>query len=57
MKSLDEEIFGNKIFMVKDRMATKHADKVDIWFETKTLAKAFGKKKLLVEVLDPAMFN
>src|SRR3989344_546441 len=44
------DIFGDKIFVVKDRMARKHDDKVDIWFETKTLAKAFGKKKLLVEV-------
>src|SRR3989344_7034539 len=43
------EIFGNKIFVVKDRMAAKHFDKVDIWFETKELAKSFGKKKLIVE--------
>jgi len=50
------EIFGNKIFVVKDRMASKHAEKVDIWFETKALAKAFGKKKLIVEVLDDNAF-
>lgn len=50
------EVFGNKIFVVKDRMATKHAEKVDIWFETKELAKAFGKKKLIVEVLDSGAF-
>lgn len=51
------EVFGNKIFVVKDRMAAKHADKVDIWFESKSLAKTFGKKKLLIEVLDPAYFD
>jgi 3D (Asp-Asp-Asp) domain-containing protein len=50
------EVFGNKIFVVKDRMATKHAEKVDIWFETKELAKTFGKKKLIVEVLDSGAF-
>lgn len=50
------EIFGNKIFVVKDRMASKHAEKVDIWFQSKELAKTFGKKKLNVEVLDSNAF-
>ena len=50
------EVFGNKIFIVKDRMAAKHAEKVDIWFETKDRAKTFGKKKLNVEVLDSNAF-
>lgn len=50
------EIFGDKIFVVKDRMAARHAEKVDIWFETKELAKAFGKKNLRIEVLDSAAF-
>ena len=48
------DIFGNKIFVVKDRMASKHADKVDIWFATKELAKSFGRKKLEVEIIDPS---
>lgn len=47
------EIFGNKIFTVKDRMHQRHADKVDIWFATKDLAKSFGRKKLEVEIIDP----
>ena len=50
------EVFGNKIFIVKDRMAAKHAEKVDIWFQSKDLAKTFGKKKLNVEVLDTNAF-
>ena len=50
------EVFGNKIFIVKDRMAAKHAEKVDIWFATKELAKSFGKKKLNIEVLDSNSF-
>jgi 3D (Asp-Asp-Asp) domain-containing protein len=50
------EIFGDKIFVVKDRMASRHAEKVDIWFETKELAKAFGRKNLIVEVLDSSAF-
>lgn len=51
------EMFGDKIFVVKDRMAAKHNGKVDIWFETKGLAKQFGRQKLMVEVLDPAYFQ
>lgn len=50
------EIFGDKIFVVKDRMASRHSKKIDIWFETKDLAKAFGRKNLIVEVLDSAAF-
>lgn len=46
------EIFGKKIFIVEDRMARRHADKVDIWFSTKEAAKTFGRKKLQVQVLE-----
>ncbi len=46
------EYFGNKIFVVKDRMARKHNEKVDIWFASKELAKQFGKRKLQVQVLE-----
>lgn len=46
------ELFGNKIFVVKDRMATKHSDKIDIWFDSKELAKIFGAKKTEVQILD-----
>jgi len=46
------EIFGNKIFVVKDRMHSRNADKMDIWFESKNLAKQFGKKKLQVQVIE-----
>lgn len=47
------EIFGDKIFVVKDRMASRHTERVDIWFETKELAKEFGMKNLTIEILDP----
>ncbi|MBI4120413.1 MAG: 3D domain-containing protein [Parcubacteria group bacterium] len=49
------EYFGNKIFVVKDRMARKHDEKVDIWFPSKELAKAFGKRKLQVQVVEEAI--
>ncbi len=46
------EIFGNKVFVVEDRMARRHAEKVDIWFPTKQEAKTFGRKKLQIEVIE-----
>lgn len=51
------EIFGDKVFVVEDRMAQKHNGKVDIWFPSKNQALAFGRKQLTVEVLDPAFFQ
>ncbi len=49
------EYFGNKIFVVKDRMARKHDERVDIWFPTKELARTFGKRKLQVQVIEEAI--
>ena len=49
------EYFGDKIFVVKDRMARKHNERVDIWFSSKELAKAFGKRKLQVQVIEEAI--
>ncbi len=46
------EVFGNKIFIVEDRMARRHAEKVDIWFPTKQEAKNFGIRKLQIQVLE-----
>ena len=49
------EYFGSKIFTVKDRMARKHSEKVDVWFSSKELAKSFGKRKLQVQVIEEAI--
>lgn len=46
------EIFGNKIFVVEDRMARRHTDKLDVWFPTKQEAKTFGRQKLQIEVIE-----
>lgn len=46
------ELFGNKIFTVQDRMHARYSDLVDIWFESKDLAKSFGKRKAAIQVLD-----
>ena len=46
------DIYGDKIFVVEDRMALKNSHKIDIWFLTREEAKQFGVKYLRVEVLE-----
>ena len=46
------EIFGGKVFTIQDRMNPRHNDKIDIWFESKELAKIFGSRKAQVQVLE-----
>ncbi|NQV00811.1 MAG: 3D domain-containing protein [Parcubacteria group bacterium] len=45
------ELYGDKIFIVEDRMAAKNNHKIDIWFSTRWEAKQFGVKQIKVEVL------
>lgn len=44
------EIYGEKVFVVEDRMNPRHAERLDIWMETRQEAKNFGIKRVLVEV-------
>ncbi len=46
------EIYGDKTFVVEDRMALKNSHKVDIWMESRELALQFGVKRLTVEILE-----
>ena len=45
------ELFGNKIFVIEDRMHSRFSNRVDIWFETKENAKNFGKQFSKIEIL------
>ncbi len=47
------EAFGNKIFVVEDRMNSRYNNQhiVDLWFSEKTDAIRFGKRHLTLEVL------
>jgi len=47
------EVFGDKIFVVKDRLHEKHTSEFlfDMWVHSKAEAKAWGAKILKVEVL------
>jgi len=45
------EMYGNKIFVVEDRMALKNNHKIDIWFQTRKESIDFGTKVLKVEIV------
>jgi len=45
------ELFGDKIFVVEDRMSERYQYHIDIWFPDKELAKSFGVKFVRIEVV------
>ena len=46
------ELFGDNIFIVRDRMNKRHSSRVDIWMINKQDAKKFGVKTAKIEVLE-----
>ena len=46
------ELFGDRVFYVRDRMNRKHSNRMDIWMLEKQDAKNFGIKVVLIEVLE-----
>ncbi|MCH8244608.1 3D domain-containing protein [Patescibacteria group bacterium] len=46
------DIYGDRIFVVEDRMHPRKKYMVDIWFASYTEAKEFGAKLTYVEVLE-----
>lgn len=44
-------VFGNKTFVVEDRMHSRFSTRMDIWFSSHEAAKEFGLKKAKVEVV------
>ena len=45
------ELFGDKIFVVEDRMHNRYWLNIDIWFPEKELAKEFGIKAVKIEIV------
>lgn len=45
------EVFGEKTFVVEDRMHKRFSDRVDVWMPTKKDAIVFGKKFTEIEIL------
>lgn len=46
------DMYGEKVFVVEDRMASYNSHKMDIWFASRDEAWQFGVRQLKVEVLD-----
>ncbi len=44
------ELFGNKVFVVEDRMNKRYWHKMDIWMEHKSDARQFGVQYATVEI-------
>ena len=45
------DLYGDKVFVVKDRMHSRYTSRMDIWFPEYEKAKSFGLKKTKVQVL------
>ncbi|PIR92097.1 hypothetical protein COU01_03625 [Candidatus Falkowbacteria bacterium CG10_big_fil_rev_8_21_14_0_10_44_15] len=45
------ELFGDKIFIVRDRMNPRFPERVDVWMVNKIDAKNFGVKRVKVEAV------
>jgi len=46
------ELFGDKVFVVRDRMNERYNNRLDIWFIDKSEAINFGVKMAKVEILE-----
>ncbi|MHB8903558.1 MAG: hypothetical protein ACYC40_00410 [Patescibacteria group bacterium] len=46
------ELFGDKVFVVRDRMNARHATRVDVWMKNHSDAMKFGVKVAKIEVLE-----
>lgn len=44
-------LFGDKIFVVEDRMNTRYQHNVDVWMESKTDALKLGRRTVTIEVI------
>ena len=46
------ELFGDRVFIVRDRMSEKYSNRLDIWMLEKADAKKFGVCVALIEILN-----
>ncbi len=46
------EVYGDKIFVVEDRMHKRFDNRIDIWFPDRQSALKFGYKELKIQVLE-----
>ncbi len=46
------ELFGDRVFVVRDRMNARHATRVDVWMKNRPSAIKFGVRVAKIEVLE-----
>lgn len=46
------ELFGDRVFIVRDRMNARYSDRLDIWMLDKGEARQFGVKVAKIEILE-----
>jgi 3D (Asp-Asp-Asp) domain-containing protein len=46
------ELYGDRVFTVRDRMNAKHPNRVDIWMKDRSSAIKFGVKTAKIQVLE-----
>ena len=46
-------MFGDKVFVVEDRMNKRYWHRVDVWMPTRQEAINFGIRTLRIEILEP----
>ena len=46
------EVYGDKVFVVEDRMNRRYWHKVDIWFPDRESALEFGIKNIKIQILE-----
>lgn len=45
------ELFGDRVFIVRDRMNKKHPNRVDVWMKDRPAAMKFGVKVAKIQIL------
>lgn len=45
------ELFGDQVFIVEDRMHSRHTNRLDVWFPSRAEAVQFGAHEAQVEIL------
>jgi 3D (Asp-Asp-Asp) domain-containing protein len=46
------EVYGDKVFIVEDRMHRRFQKRIDIWFPDRRSALRFGYKELKIQILE-----
>jgi 3D (Asp-Asp-Asp) domain-containing protein len=46
------ELYGNRIFVVEDRMNSRYTNNIDLWFADRSSALNFGAKRVKIQIVN-----